>query len=187
MTIRITGLDLSLTSTGVCRIELEPGVLGPSPVIVTTRRIESKPTKDPTLAQRSTRLRKIAGDVTGLCAGSDLVCVEGPTYASTTGAAHDRAGLWWLIVGRLTGAGLNVVEIPPSNLKTYATGRGNSGKDQVLAAVVMRYQHLVEVTGNDVADAVVLASMGARWIGQPVEESLPATHARATRTVRWAS
>jgi crossover junction endodeoxyribonuclease RuvC len=187
VTVRIVGLDLSLTSTGYCRLELQPGVVGPEAVTITTRRIESKPSKDPTLARRSTRLRKIAGQVTSLCAQGDLVCVEGPTYASTTGAAHDRAGLWWLIVGRLTGAGLNVVEIPPANVKTYATGKGNAGKDAVLAAVVMRYQNLVTVTGNDVADALILAAMGARWIGQPIEDTIPATHLRATRTVRWAS
>lgn len=210
--MRIVGLDLSLTSTGVatistnpvcprcgaevtdsggrhrsrciravCRYE-GPGDTAPK---VSVARIVSKPSKDPTLADRSVRLRKLAQQATQACVGADLAVVEGPTYASTTGAAHDRAGFWWLVVGRLTGAGLNVVEVPPASVKTYATGKGNAGKDQVLAAVVLRYRHHVEVTGNDEADGLVLAAMGARFARVPIEDTLPQTHLRAMTGVRW--
>lgn len=182
----VTGLDLSLTHTGVTRIA-QGDALGHE---VRVRSVLSKPPArrkgdpPPSVAVRSARLRRLAGEIVTLCAGSDLVCVEGPSYASQGAGTWDRAGLWWLVVGRLTGAGLNVVEIPPSNVKTYATGKGNADKDAVLAAVVRRYTH-VEITGNDEADSVVLAAMGARFAGFPIEASLPQTHLRSVETVRW--
>lgn len=175
---RIVALDLSLTSTGMAW-----GVTAAGWPQVT--RVESKPPRRVTLASRSHRLRTIAGEVTQRCAGADLVLVEAPTYSGkTTGSAHDRAGLWWLVVGRLTGAGLNVVEVELHAVKMYATGRGNADKDAVLAAVVRRYPH-VEVTGNDEADALVLYAMGARFCGSPIDGDLPKTHLRGMDRVAW--
>lgn len=187
---RIVALDLSLTSTGAAALTFTPHPLAPQDVTLSAQRVTSKTPQhakgeQPTLAQRSIRLRKLAGQITQLCVGADLVVVEGPSFASSGAGTWDRAGLWWLVTARLTGAGLQVVEIPPSSVKTYATGKGNADKDGVLAAVVLRYQHLVTVTGNDEADAVVMAAMAARWIGQHIEESLPQTHQRATKGVRW--
>lgn len=185
----VTGLDLSLTRTGVTRIITYPD----RPADITCRSVMIKARHVPrggvphTLAERSTRLRRIAGDVTTLCAGSDLIVVEGPTYSSDSGKAHDRAGAWWLIVGRLTGAGLQVVEVSPTALKTYALGKGagaGTGKDDVVTAVVRRYA-TVEFSGNDEADSLVLAAMGARFLSQPIETDLPKTHTRAMDSVRW--
>ena len=142
------------------------------------------------LSSRSVRLRRLAQQITQECAGADLVVVEGPSYASEGAGTWDRAGLWWLVVGRLTGAGLPVVEVPPSNVKMYALGKGNgasTGKDEVLAAVIRRYLPVVEVPGNNEADALVLAAMGARFTGAPIEPGgdLPAANLRAMTTVRW--
>lgn len=186
MTVVIVGLDLSLTSSGIARAETDPRI--DAPPIIRVARVTSKPPPAArvTLASRSLRLRKIAGDVFGYCVGADLVVIEGPSYASDSGAAHDRAGVWWMVVGRLTGQGYNVVEVPPTCVKTYGTGRGNAGKDEVLAATIRRYP-AVEVSGNDEADALLLAAMGARFIGQPIEEALPQTHTRAMARVKWST
>lgn len=177
--MKIAAIDFSMTSTGLARQEVG------QPVEV--RRFQTKPPSaaSVTLATRSTRLRKIAHEVTQFCVGADLVVIEGPTYASDSGAAHDRAGGWWLIVARLTGAGMNVVEVSPTALKTYATGKGNSSKDQVLASVVRRYPD-IDVSGNDIADATVLLAMGLRFIGLPLETTdLPQTHLRGMKSVKW--
>lgn len=175
---RIVALDLSLASTGVAW-----GVTGHGwPQVM---RVESKPSRNPTLASRSKRLRTIASQVFDRCAGADLILVEAPTYSGkTTGSAHDRAGLWWMIVGRLTGSGLNVVEVELHAVKMYACGRGNADKDAVLSAVVRRYPH-VEVTGNDEADALTMYAMGARLCGSPIDGQMPATHLRAMERVAW--
>ena len=65
--------------------------------------------------------------------------------------------------------------VPPSCRAKYATGKGNAGKDEVLLAASRRYPH-APIVGNDDADAVVLAAIGARLLGEPVEDSLPKTH-----------
>lgn len=184
---RIVGLDLSLSSTGVAHVQRYDG----GAYAAFTRHLTVKARHVPrggephTLAERSVRLRRLAGMIVNECIDADLVVVEGPSYASDTGKAHDRAGLWWLVVGRLTGGGLNVVEVPPSTVKTYATGKGNASKDAVLAAVIRRYP-AVEVSDNNEADALALAAMGARFTGHPLEHELPKTHLRAMNGVRWA-
>jgi hypothetical protein len=50
--------------------------------------------------------------------------------------------------------------------------------------VVRRYQQ-VDITGNDIADALVLAAMGARQLGTPIETSLPAVHLTAMTKISW--
>lgn len=169
----VVGLDLSLTATGVCRA---------AGGVVEVRRITSR-ADDGTLAARSIRLRSLAGIIARTATDAVLVVVEAPAYASSTGKVHDRAGLWWLVVARLTGAGVPVVEVTPQAVKTYATGKGNADKDDVLSAVVRRYPG-VAVTKNDEADALVLAAMGRRALGHPLDV-LPAAHLRAMTKAAW--
>jgi crossover junction endodeoxyribonuclease RuvC len=78
------------------------------------------------------------------------------------------------------------VVVSPSQLKTYALGKGSgkgTDKDWVLAAVVRRYLE-VAIAGNDEADALVLAAMAADHYGHPVV-TVPETHRRALATVSW--
>lgn len=181
---KIVGLDMSLTSTGVARI-LTGDPLG---ALVEVRRIVTKPPpKDRvTLYTRSRRLRGIAQQAFSYCEGADLVVIEGPSYASDSGAAHDRAAVWWLVVARLTAQGFNVVEVPPTLVKQYATSKGNASKENVLAAMIRRHPD-VEITGNDESDALALACMGARFAGCPIDGDLPQSHTRAMARVKWST
>lgn len=177
--IRVVGLDLSLTSTGVAVVDLldEP--------TWDVQRIESKGKATATLAERSDRLTKLRNQITKVSLGADLVVVEGPSFGQARqGGQHDRAGLWWLIVEELIFSGLPVAEVSPGGRAKYATGKGNSKKDDVLAAAVRRYPD-VPILGNDIADATLLASMGSRHVGRPVEASLPLAHLAAMDAVRW--
>ncbi|WP_460871887.1 hypothetical protein [Nocardioides pakistanensis] len=178
MTRKIVGLDLSLTSTGVAVIVGQHAHVD---------RIQTKPAGN-AIADRSKRLRAIVGNIAAWCSDAPLVVVEGPSLGQGRQVGtHDRAGLWWLTVARLTGMGLHVVEVPPAVVKKYATGKGggkDAGKDQVLASVIRRYPH-VEVTGNDEADALVLAAMGARWAGHPIDDPLPALQLAAMAKPQW--
>jgi crossover junction endodeoxyribonuclease RuvC len=175
----VAGIDLSLTSTGVALITTQPD---PDRH---TRRIESKGQAKATLAERNTRLTRLARAVTDEAGGADLIVIEQPAYSRQVGSMHDRSGLWWLVVNILvedyTGT---VVEVSPTTRARYATGKGNAAKDLVLASVIKRYPDW-DVTGNDVADALVLAAMGARHLGYPIEMSLPATHLAAMAGVAW--
>jgi crossover junction endodeoxyribonuclease RuvC len=179
----IVGLDLSLTSTGVALIDTATGD-------VQVDRVTSKGRKDATLEDRHARLHNLRLDICLKTAKADLVVIEGPSFGQARqGGQHDRAGLWWIVVDWLKtpddaeGWGKRVVEIAPASRSKYATGKGNAAKDAVLAAVVRRYPQ-VEVSGNDEADALVLAAMGARHCGHPID-TLPKTHLAALDAVAW--
>jgi crossover junction endodeoxyribonuclease RuvC len=79
---------------------------------------------------------------------------------------------------------LVVVEVSPTCRARYATGRGNASKDDVLSAVVRRYSG-VDVNGNDEADSLVLAALGARWLGCPIDDPMPKANLEAMKGVHW--
>lgn len=174
---RVVGVDLSLTSTGLADSHGN------------VDRYRTKPTKTPGLLDDLGRIERIAHAVHLFALfGPDtwaatLVALEGPAFSrGAMGGQHVRAGLWWAVAARLTALpGPQVVVIPPTTRAMYATGRGNAGKDEVLAAAVKRYP-AHDVTGNDVADAVILAAIGARLLGHPIDD-MPKSHLRALEKV----
>lgn len=175
----VVGIDLSLRSTGIAVIHSDGAV--------TTRTVTSTGKADDDLAAREHRLYVLTQRIVqnGRGYGSPpLVVIEQPAFSRTVGSQHDRSGLWWFVVRGLVEDGCRVVEVSPTARATYATGKGNAAKDRVLAAVVRRYPG-VEVDGNDQADALVLAAMGARHLGRPIDDPMPATHLRAMSAVRW--
>lgn len=175
----VVGLDLSLTSTGAARIY----TFEHEPPAVLCDRVISTGKKTATLDDRWERLRALKLDIADLTKAADLVVVEGPSYGSQTGSQHDRSGLWWLVMDQLHRNGIDVAEVPPSTRMRYATGKGQAGKDVVLSAVVRRYPDVIVQT-NDEADALILAAMGARHLGTPIDD-LPKTHIAAMDAVRW--
>lgn len=179
--MRVVGLDLSLTGTGIAVS---------SGAVLETRRIGTKPAGQD-VAARSVRLRRLAGmiheaTVVPGFGAPDLVLVEGPAYSTAGSGIHDRAGLWWLVVARLTGQGIPVVEVPPATVKTFATGKGNADKDTVLSAAVRTFP-AVQLQSNDEADALWLAALGRRHLGAPIDPwpVCPKDRARALDKVSW--
>lgn len=171
----VVGLDLSLTSTGLAAVA--GGNVGVGRVTSTGR-------ADASLAWRGERLSRLAERIVAEFPDADLYVVEGPSFGqSRQGGQHDRAGLWWLVVSELLVSGLAVVEVSPAQRAKYATGKGNASKDAVLAAAIRRYP-MADITGNDVADAVVLAAMGAHHLGRPLAD-VPLLNAAALDKVRW--
>lgn len=173
----IVGLDLSLTSTGVAVLDTTTG----SRMV---ERITSKGKQDAGLRDRYTRLLRLSTIISDIVhdACPDLVVIEQPAFSRITGHQHDRSGLWWLVLHAI--GDCKIAEVAPTARAKYGTGKGNAGKDAVLAAVVRRYSD-VEVEGNDDADALILAAMGARHLGAPIEDSLPIAHLAAMDSVKW--
>lgn len=173
--MKVVGLDLSLTSTGVALVT-ENGAV--------TDRITTKGARSDTLTDRHRRLRRIVMDVVNHDDRTDLVVIEGPAFSRSNPGMHDRSGLWWLVVDALERRDTTVIEVPPNLRAKYATGRGNAAKDDVLSAVIRRYPN-VDVNGNDEADALILAAMGARHLGHPLEATLSPLHLEAMTKVAW--
>ena len=73
-------------------------------------------------------------------------------------------------MGNLTTSGWRVLVMPPACLKTYATGKGNSGKPAMLLAAHRRLGHLLdeECTNDNMIDAAWLAVAASEHIGRPM-------------------
>lgn len=184
----VLGIDLSLTSTGLA-------LVGPaaSPAALTALSFdhvgETGKLSD-TLVQRRDRLVRLRDNVLSWSVAADLVVIEQPSYGSTGSGTHDRSGVWWLVVERLIARGVPVAEVPSNLVAQYATGVGRAGrKAAIVSAATRRYAHLLDdgqtFETDDEADALVLAAMGCRHLGHPIERSLPAVNAAAVGKVRW--
>lgn len=181
---RVTGLDLSLTATGIATY----GEFGwdevstikckaPSSVLLGKARIQNR-------AEVHARLGKILDAVTSHAMGSDLVVVEGPSFGSTGSAAHQIAGLWWLVTNRLHRLGLDVVVATPSQVKKYLTGSGNADKDVMVIEATKRLPEAKAANNNEV-DAVVLAALGRHLLDEPIVD-LPKTHTEVVAKIEEA-
>lgn len=169
----VLGVDASLTSTGLAHVDTT------SLEWVTTRiRTDTggKAAVGDPIKRQARRLRRIAVAVRQFPStieppfgDLDLIVLEGMSFGSIGRGSRDSAGLWWRIVDELALAfpcPLLIVE--PKTRAKYAAGSGNADKSDVLAAVRATYPD-VDVPQHDVADAMTLAAIGARFLGCPVE------------------
>lgn len=186
MTVTVVGVDLSLTSTGIAAVTVD-GLGG----TWRTWRVAS-PTRGRDLTDQHARISdatvRILAAVTTVPA--DLCVVESPAYGKAQMAfAHDLAGLWWRVVAGILDTGLPVAQVAPSSLKVYTVGYGGSAqkpvrKSHVQAAVAAACPAAATGGIHDVADAIGLAAMGARWLGHPVD-CLPDHHIAAISRAKW--
>lgn len=180
--LTVVGLDLSLTSTGMAKFEPTQGVV--TKIVTSSPPKKEKGDKTPeSLASQVVRYHKLAEAIITFAEDADLVIIEGPSLNSRFGKQWDRAGLWWQVVHVLTRCGCQVVSVPPTARAKYCTGRGNAHKDLVLAKAVQQYPD-IDITGNDIADAVVLMAMGLRHEGFPIDD-LPASHLTVLDNINW--
>jgi Holliday junction resolvasome RuvABC endonuclease subunit len=148
----VTGLDPSLTSFGFARIE--------DGAAAVTGRATPR-------TRGHERLDYLLSTVAEWAAPADLCLLEGPAYAAKGSSVIDLGGLHWLVRHHLWSLGVPYAVVPPALRAKYITGKGNAPKDQVLAAAIRRYPQVM-LDGNDEADALVLAAMGADHLGQPL-------------------
>jgi crossover junction endodeoxyribonuclease RuvC len=173
--VKITGLDLSYTRTGVAQVYLPPHpgagqaiayLVAPSPKLTGHARLEW-----------------LLQEIKSHAIKSTWILIEGPAWDRHQGA-FDYGGLWWHVTHWLWLQGIPYQVITPNQVKIYATGNGSAKKDVVLAATVRRYLQ-VEVEGNDEADALNLAALGAHYLGAPLIQNMPKTHARVLDMIKW--
>ncbi|MCE5316630.1 MAG: crossover junction endodeoxyribonuclease RuvC, partial [Parachlamydia sp.] len=97
-----------------------------------------------------------------------LIVIEGFSYASKGRSVFDTAYLGYRIREELERLRIekNIpwIEVPPTQLKQFATGQGNAKKEIILQQVYKRWG--VELHDNNQGDAFVLAQIGRAYLGQ---------------------
>lgn len=171
----VLGVDQSLTMTGLAVSEFG----------VRTSRVKSEPA-DGTLAGDRKRIRYIVSQVLRFAPPVCLSVIEAPYVpqgGKAAGAVIERAWLFGLLVDQLMQRG-PVVQVRTKTRAMYATGNGNAKKAEVLAAVRAAFPDL-EVADDNVADALALLGMGARWMGEPIDGELSKKQLSAMDAVQW--
>lgn len=142
------GLDLSLTSTGVSIGGL-------------TTSIRSK-------NRGSHRLVEIRDEIVNQARSHNvqIVAIEGYSYASRHSQAHSIGELGGVIRVAMRELGIPIVVIPPTCRAKFATGKGNSGKSEVMSAISAKTGIIWSGgDGNDRCDAWILEQMTLTYLG----------------------
>ena len=171
----VVGIDPSLTGTGI--IVLRNGELGKA---LTTK-------NEPKLGTIE-RVRRIYEQINNVIENlstcyvnayigdkrmirwepPSLIVIEGFSYGSKGRGVFDIAYLGWRIREELeryrTEDDIPWLEVSPSQVKQFATGKGNANKEIVLQQVYKRWG--VEFNDNNQADAYVLAQIGRAYLGE---------------------
>lgn len=87
----------------------------------------------------------------------ELVAVEGYAYVRNIHAFITLVEIGTTIRSVLYRLNLPWIEVPPTVLKKWTTGKGNATKDQMAAAVKARWQY--HSPSHDIVDAFALAQM----------------------------
>lgn len=149
MTVKVTGLDLSMTQTGFCSTGD-----GGRPVwgVIKPRRV------------KDARLPEIVDQVLEHVTGADLVLIEMlPPNMKGAGITGMVQGIVRLELQR---AGIAYGDIGPSSLKKYATGKGGASKTEMALAALTRGG--AEISNDNACDAWWAWVMAADHLGEPV-------------------
>lgn len=175
----VVGVDPSSTSTGVAVLDTE------DLLVIETHTVKSAGRTKDSWAARSERIIRTADQVAAMVPAPAHVVMEAPSLGQRAqSGVVDRMGLWWRLFWRFKSELGGLTLVPPASRAKYATGKGNAAKDAVMLAVAKRYPQAT-ITGNDEADAVALAAIGARLAGHPIEDSLPKTHLEALTALTY--
>lgn len=148
--VTILALDLSLTAPGWFRRDddgtLTHGVLYPK-------------------GRGLDRIDWICKQVRGMIPeqGDVHVFIEGFSFGSQGQALYEIAGLGYIIRYMLWYRKIPCTEVAPSQLKKWATGKGNAPKEIIIREVYRRWG--VEATDNNHADAVALGRLAMCFLG----------------------
>ena len=151
------GIDLSLTSTGI--IKLEDGK------IQKRQLIKTKPTGQNPLEELK-RLEYIRDtiDTTDV----DIAIIEGLAFmARNTTALVQLAGLNYLTRERFYLEEIPFIIVAPTTLKKFISGKGNCPKDLILLETYKRYH--VSFKDDNLCDAYVLARIGEALLDKKVK------------------
>ena len=166
--MRVVGLDLSLTATGVADKQ--------GARVIRTGQMRG-----------AERLKYIGAQVDRICAGkdyleikADIVVIEGYAHDAKFGGPQ-QGELGGVVKVCLYQRGIPYISIPPKRLKKFATNNGNAGKDQMIAAAVRMKP---EINNNNEADAYFLYLMGLAHYEQR-DVIAPKFRAEVLKSIEW--
>lgn len=168
---RIAGLDPSLSSTG---ISTEKGTYT---VTFSSKRPPRIGDADDWLR---TRILVIQGEVAKACWPADVVFIEGFSRGSIQ-KREELGHLGYEIRKTLSNLGVPYVDIAPTVLKKFATGKGNASKEEVFSAAV-QLLGLSPSAKDDEADALWLRELGRHMYGVS-SRMPPSTHTDHLRKI----
>lgn len=152
---RVVGIDPSLTGFALAAAT--------SPAACDLFEWSSHGGKADLVGARIDRYRSLIGRaLEALAERPALILLEGYSYGSR-GSSVTLAEFGGVLRRALLDEGHPVVEVSPSELKKWATGKGNAGKPAVISALSKRYGRTFE-TDNE-ADAYGLAMMALQILG----------------------
>lgn len=172
----IVGLDFSLTATGVCAITDAEAEC----ITVGSRR-------EQTWWEFPNRVEQIAVDIhewLGEERQGSAIVIESPAFGAKSSALDRMFGGWWLFARALGRLGYDPpLLVSPSQVKKFATSKGNASKRDVERAVWRRYPD-VELRDDNQADALVLAAIGSAAYGEPFNGALTKYQQEVVEAVR---
>lgn len=119
----------------------------------------------------------------------DLVVIEGPSYGSQHGAQFDRIGVWHGVFAAFDARNIPIAVVAPKTRTRWATGKGTDDKRTVYEAVKADWTSVQLAAfnegGNDEADALTMAAMGALHLGDDLPIALPQWRINGLTSVAW--
>src|SRR5699024_67117 len=88
----------------------------------------------------------------------DTVVLEGFSYGSKGRGVSTQYGMGWVLRTALYHKDIDYTEVTPGGLKKFATGKGNTSKDNMILPIFKRWGF--EHDSDNVRDAYVLAKIG---------------------------
>ena len=186
----IVGLDLSLTGTGMCRIDAGKATWA---VFGTTSKQPKRAAPVPEHVWEIMRLGQTLSRVRDFTQGATLVAVEEFAFGIQGAGARTNAGLGYLVRYWLWREGIPFITIGTAQVKKFAVGRssekGPDGKmrgvpkEIIIREVFRMWGHAVEE--NNCADAITLAYAAMGLCGEydplsQVNVSAQVRHAQAS-------
>ena len=141
--MRFVGLDLS-TKTGLVIIDELGNVL-------TEKEITSKVKKDPQ------RMIDLTDQVLSHLKKDDVIAIEGFSYGSRGRGVAFQFGYGYAVQIALYTNDFKYLIVTPSQVKKFATGKGNASKDNMIIPIYKKWGY--EHKSDNVRDAFVLAQI----------------------------
>lgn len=141
--MRFVGLDPS-TKTGIVILDKKGNV-------ILEKEITSSIKEDPQ------RFIHITEQILEHLKDGDKICIEGFSYGSRGRGVSTQYGIGWTIRTALFYQDVDYTEVTPGGLKKFATGKGNTSKDNMILPIYKRWGY--EHKSDNVRDAFVLAQI----------------------------